>query len=513
MSLRVLLVEDSYSDRKIFETVVESSNIECPTLFYAENFSDALRSLETHTFELVIVDFDLPDGDGLSLIREVKASSPYTPIIILTGLKDESVAAVALQEGVQDYVVKSDIFSPLENSECNLEEVGDMLVKRICYAIERATFNQQFERGLNLYASALKNCVEGLWDWDLQTNLVSPSVQWLELFDRVNSGNAQTFEDWMKFIHPDDRSEFHEALQQCFDNQKEQFSCEHRSWHEQGYYIWVLTKACILRRPTREAYRIVGSQVDITHRKNQLDFSAQDREAAYRLLHLVMSALMYFLAELTFHSGQYRKGHLLFQRAISLRQWIIGEIHADIAFCLYHQAVTYDNHGYYHEAQSLFEEAFNLFERCLGANHVITKTAKQRLILVSAMNEYLRPHENRTERLISLTDDENLEQAEQIEQVEQTSSEQTAERTHELTLAQSKDNVEGLPVRADSPRHRFYETEKFNDSLGIRVNVQWFQQVEGKDSQLYAAVCLFNDATHYIRNGWYQLAKALFWGN
>ena len=70
------------------------------------------------------IDLGLPDAQGLEAIRRTHAAAPGVPLVVLTGLDDESVAVQALQEGAQDYLIKGQI-----------ETRG--LMRALRYAIER----------------------------------------------------------------------------------------------------------------------------------------------------------------------------------------------------------------------------------------------------------------------------------------------------------------------------------------------------------------------------------------
>src|SRR6202035_4034742 len=54
-------------------------------------------------------DLGLPDAQGLEVVQRAHAAAPRVPLVVLTGLDDETLAAQALQEGAQDYLVKSQI--------------------------------------------------------------------------------------------------------------------------------------------------------------------------------------------------------------------------------------------------------------------------------------------------------------------------------------------------------------------------------------------------------------------
>ena len=62
---------------------------------------------ETHLakggVDIVLLDMGLPDGHGMDTVRRAHAAAPGVPIIVLTGLDDEAIAAEAMKEGAQDY--------------------------------------------------------------------------------------------------------------------------------------------------------------------------------------------------------------------------------------------------------------------------------------------------------------------------------------------------------------------------------------------------------------------------
>ena len=89
------------------------------TLATAFGASDMVTTLEegraavaVRSFELVVIDRGLPDGDGLALLRDLKQQKPSPATIVLTALDDPLDIARALDEGADDYVAKP--FEPIE---------------------------------------------------------------------------------------------------------------------------------------------------------------------------------------------------------------------------------------------------------------------------------------------------------------------------------------------------------------------------------------------------------------
>jgi signal transduction histidine kinase len=59
--------------------------------------------------DIVLLDMGLPDGHGLDTVRRAHAAAPGVPMIVLTGLDDEALAAEAMKAGAQDYLIKGQI--------------------------------------------------------------------------------------------------------------------------------------------------------------------------------------------------------------------------------------------------------------------------------------------------------------------------------------------------------------------------------------------------------------------
>ena len=73
----------------------------------ASTAAEATQRLRGDRFDAIILDYRLPDGDGLELLGVVRESSPATPVLFLTAHGSEDVAMQALGLGATDYMVKS----------------------------------------------------------------------------------------------------------------------------------------------------------------------------------------------------------------------------------------------------------------------------------------------------------------------------------------------------------------------------------------------------------------------
>jgi signal transduction histidine kinase len=109
-STHVLLIEDNPGDADLVRLrLVEGKNhvaVSC-----VDRLSDGLASLTKAPPSVVLLDLNLPDCQGAETFRKVLENSPDVPIVILSGQDDEVLAMKALNQGVQDYLVKGSITS------------------------------------------------------------------------------------------------------------------------------------------------------------------------------------------------------------------------------------------------------------------------------------------------------------------------------------------------------------------------------------------------------------------
>jgi len=101
--VRVLVVEDSAPTRDL---LVRSLTDVGMTVVTAARMSTGLRTATTAEFDVIVLDLMLPDGDGLDLCRELRATGVPTPILCLTARADVTDRVRGLDAGADDYLRK-----------------------------------------------------------------------------------------------------------------------------------------------------------------------------------------------------------------------------------------------------------------------------------------------------------------------------------------------------------------------------------------------------------------------
>ena len=101
--MRILIVEDSGPTRDL---VLRALEAEGATVIAAARLSSGLRHATTGSFDVIILDRMLPDGEGLDLCRQLRAQGITTPVICLTAMGEVGNRIEGLDAGADDYLRK-----------------------------------------------------------------------------------------------------------------------------------------------------------------------------------------------------------------------------------------------------------------------------------------------------------------------------------------------------------------------------------------------------------------------
>src|SRR6202030_315316 len=107
--LQILLVEDNAGDVRLLREMFSKEKRDAFQLTHLLRMSEAETHLAKGGVDIVLLDLGLPDGHGLDTVRRAHSAAPDVPMIVLTGLDDEALAAEAMKEGAQDYLIKGQI--------------------------------------------------------------------------------------------------------------------------------------------------------------------------------------------------------------------------------------------------------------------------------------------------------------------------------------------------------------------------------------------------------------------
>ena len=120
-----------------------------------------------------------------------------------------------------------------------------------------------------------RTIAEGVYDWDLTTRLAVYSTHWKEMHGFSQQDEQESPEHWSKRIHPDDRARVLDHLDEYLVRKRQEFREEYRIRRCDGSWMWVLECGIALWNAAGQAVRLVGSEKDITQRKQEEDLLRQ----------------------------------------------------------------------------------------------------------------------------------------------------------------------------------------------------------------------------------------------
>ncbi|MGA2916853.1 MAG: response regulator [Sedimentisphaerales bacterium] len=122
--IKILLVEDNPPDALLLKETLRGITSTKFKLTHVKQLSEAVTQLGKSSFDVILLDLSLPDSFGLETVERASLMAPSLPIIVLTGLKDETIGIKAVHKGAQDYLIKG-------------QTDKDLLIRVINHSIER----------------------------------------------------------------------------------------------------------------------------------------------------------------------------------------------------------------------------------------------------------------------------------------------------------------------------------------------------------------------------------------
>ena len=152
----ILIVEDSPEDRETYRRYLLRDHDYDYTIIEASLGKEGLNLWRQHEPDVVLLDYQLPDMNGLEFLVSLQTQQPLTPIsiVMMTGVGSEAIAVQAIKAGVQDYLVKEQITS--ESLKLALDatiktvQIQTQLQERIDRERVIAQISQKVSRSLDL---------------------------------------------------------------------------------------------------------------------------------------------------------------------------------------------------------------------------------------------------------------------------------------------------------------------------------------------------------------------------
>ncbi|MFC1878881.1 putative bifunctional diguanylate cyclase/phosphodiesterase [Chloroflexota bacterium] len=257
--LHILLIEDNPDVAEFIQEMLTAIDMFPFRLTHTPSLAQGVRYLNGNAsvddfVDVVLLDLNLPDSSGFGTFDRLSEKASTAPVILMTSHDNEELALEAVRKGAQDYLLKTDLD-------------GKLLTRSIQYAIERKRIQEALRVSEERYTLAIQGANDGLWDWDLNNDTIYFSPRWKRMLGYQEHEIGPCIDEWLVRIHQDDIDDVKVALHAHMHGGSDHFEAEYRIERKDGTYMWALTRGLAVRGANESAYRMAGSQTDITLRK------------------------------------------------------------------------------------------------------------------------------------------------------------------------------------------------------------------------------------------------------
>ncbi len=270
---KVLLIEDNPGDARLLREYLADPAGASFSVEHADCLAAGLARLAEGGIDLVLLDLSLPDSPMSETFKRAKAAAPQVPIIVMSSLDDEKHAIETVQEGAQDYLVKSYVEPRL-------------LVHAMRYAIERKRAEEALAHERDLLHTLLDNLPDRIYFKDDQSRFTRISRAVAEQFKIGHPREAmgRTDRDFFSAEHAE-TARLDEA--QVMESGQAILGKVEREVLPDGRVTWALTSKLPLKNRQGKTIGNFGISRDITEIKE----IEESREAERNLLRSLIDNL------------------------------------------------------------------------------------------------------------------------------------------------------------------------------------------------------------------------------
>jgi diguanylate cyclase (GGDEF)-like protein/PAS domain S-box-containing protein len=249
---RLLIVDDNELNRDMLARRLARKGYE---ILLADSARQLPQRVKEDAIDLVLLDIEMPEISGLEALKLLRETySPIElPIIMVTAKNQSEDVVKALDLGANDYVTKPIDFA--------------VALARIGTQLSHKRAQEGLRESEERYALAARGANDGLWDWNLDGNVVYFSTRWKSMLGYQESEIGDKPDEWFSRIHDADRERVNQEIAAHQKGEVPQFESEHRVLHRDGTFRWMLCRGLAIHNGSGKTSRMAGWQTDITEGK------------------------------------------------------------------------------------------------------------------------------------------------------------------------------------------------------------------------------------------------------
>ncbi|MBP1693245.1 MAG: kinE 2 [Chloroflexi bacterium] len=264
---QVLIVDDDPDQTEMVGEFLRISGI--PKTQAAHSIRELMERLNAVKYDIVLLDYRLPDGTGLDALDRISEKGYPIPVIMVTGQGDERVAVQALQRGAADYLLKTGDY---------LITLPSLIRKAVQANLLQISVQQSLEK-IRYQALLLNNVRDSVvvWDMDGKITFWNPAAEGLYGVPAEDRLDQQVSEVYLSIFDP--------PIRLLGPEQTTGHYVERQFTRPTGKTIWVSSRMAILR-DAGSGNRLIG-YMDVSHditRNKQAEQALRESEARYRAI-------------------------------------------------------------------------------------------------------------------------------------------------------------------------------------------------------------------------------------
>ena len=258
--IHALLIEDDPDDILLLKESLADISMGKIKLDYVDRLSRGLIQLSGQSYDVILLDLNLPDSRGLDTLNTIIKRFPKIPVVVLSGLADDAITVEAVRRGAQDYLVKGEISGPL-------------VMRVVRYAIERKQVEAVLRASEARYRTLVETSPNGITLADLEGKLILCNQQAARLHG-YSSPEAMLGIDVFKLVAPGDRRLAALNTQKTL-NESRVTNDEYTLLRRDGSQFPGEISTAALRNSAGAPTGFIGITRDITERKNAIEAEKQ----------------------------------------------------------------------------------------------------------------------------------------------------------------------------------------------------------------------------------------------